>query len=107
MQVRNGLTGIRAAVGNDTEASGQGSFRSNLFYCLQTGRDFLIAEPVNLRDGFHMLFRDNQHMKRGLRVDVPEGKNPVILTDPGRRNFPIDDFTEKTVIPFTPPFRKL
>ena len=52
------------------------------------------AEIVQRRD---MLLRDDQHVRRGLRVDVVERENPIILVDDRRRDLTADDFAEEAV----------
>lgn len=43
-------------------------------------------------------FRNNEHVRRRLRVDVAKRKGPIILKNKLRWNLPVDDFAKEAIL---------
>jgi hypothetical protein len=48
-------------------------------------------------EGFDVRARDDEDVRRGLRVDVAEGDGPLVLVDERGGNLARDDFAKETV----------
>ena len=97
MKMRYRLAGIRSAVGDDAVAAVKSGIGGNFPHSLKAGSNFIIAQKINFSDRGYMLFRNNKHVERGLRIDIPESKNILVFEYFIRRDFAMNDFTEKAV----------
>ena len=52
---------------------------------------------LRVRRGRNMFLRNQQQMRRRLRVDVREAQAQLILKHPLRRDFPVDNLAEQTI----------
>jgi hypothetical protein len=97
VQVTYGLSSFFAAVVDNTEAFVQivffgdlgGYFKNMSHNAAVFGGDFCRRS--------NMLFGNDQHMKRSLRVNILESQNLFIFIDFVRRDFPCGDFAKQTI----------
>jgi hypothetical protein len=96
VDVRNGLARVGAGVEDDAIAALADPFR--LCDAVHPG-DHLAEQPAvrggQRRDVGKVLLRDDEHMRRGLRVDIAEGQDPVRFKHRGRGNFASHDGAEQ------------
>ena len=81
MQMRNRLTGIIAAVGNDAESGIQLFLRSDLCNRRKNPADDLCILFRNCRSTGDMLLRNKEIMQRRNRIDILECVNIFIFID--------------------------
>lgn len=98
VQVVDGLLAVGADVGYEPVpgCGDAGLLRHLLRQPVQAPdeRGVLFRHRVGRRD---VLFRDDQHVHRGLGPDVPERKQVVGLGDFVRRQLSLDDFAEDAI----------
>ena len=93
MQVRHGFATVRAVVEHEPVAARLQTelLRHGRRFEQQVAEDLMVLRPGfgEARDGF---LRHDQHMRRGLWIDVTEGADQVVLENDLRRDFARDDF---------------
>ena len=97
MKMLNRLASIRAAVGYNTVAVGQVFLCSDGTYCAQAFGQITVSSAVCVIKGRKVLFRNNENMHRGLRINIPEGIYIVVFKYLLGRDFTFYDFAKKTV----------
>ena len=93
MQMRHSFAGIRAVIEDEPKTVLREAELIRDF----TGLEHEMAENLvilrrrfgNARDRF---LRDQQHMRRGLWLDVAKGDDEIVLINDLRRDFTCDDF---------------
>lgn len=97
MKMLYSLTGDIAAVVDNSEAVVKAFLLCNFSRNLKDMSHNVTVALVDLGCRLDVLLRDNKNMCRCLRCDITECKNPIVLIDLVRRNFPIDYFAKKTI----------
>src|SRR5699024_1512989 len=108
MQVRHGLAGGLAGVRDDAESGVQALLGGYLGYDLENVRHCGGVLRCYLRGGVRdVLFRDDEDMRGGLGVDIPEGQDALVLIYLVRGDIPFRYHAEKAVFHFTYPPSKV
>ena len=99
VQMLYALARVRAHIGDHTIAGfGHAQFLA------QTGNHRVNVTQQRcvllrqVRRGADMLFGNDQKMHRGLRIDVVEGQQSIILKQLAGRDLPCRDFAEQAII---------
>lgn len=96
MQVRHGLAGLIAVVGDEAEAVADTTLAGHAPDDLQQPSPQKLV--VQLRQPGDMLSRHDQDMERRAREDVVDGHGIVVLVHDGRGDLRRDDAAEEAVV---------
>ena len=97
MQMLDRLTAVFPAVVDDPIAVRQPFLRGDFFRHEENVRDdrrIFLRQRVG---GSDVLFRDQKHMRRSLRIEIAEGENLVVLVDLIAGDLPGRDLAENTI----------
>lgn len=94
VEVGDGFAGVGAIVNHDAKAGGEVEFLRN-----HAGNDEEVAEDGlvfggGFADARYQFFRDDEEVRRRLRLDVVENDTAVVLVFDFGGDFAIDDFLE-------------
>ena len=95
MEVHDGLTGVDALVGNDTETVLQALGLGDLLDGVSHGAHGLGRHIVG--DVAVVLLGNHERVDRRLGIKVVERDDLVVLVDDGRGNLVVSDFAEDAI----------
>ncbi len=98
MNVENRLATMRIAIHHHPVSILRNAVLSCNFLCgeKQFAENFNILR-LHIIDRRYSVLRNDQHMQRCLRVEIPERQNIIILKYDIRRNLPRNNFKEKVI----------
>jgi len=98
MKVEYRLLAMRAGVGDHTEPGlVDAQFLGHFLQDEMQMADQILLFFFDVKHGEYMLFRDDQHMYRGDRVDVVKRQRVLILVHLLGRQFTFHDFAENAI----------
>ena len=97
VQMGDGLAGIRSAVGNDTVSVSKAFLFGNDADGAKTFGQIPVRCAADTVERGEVFPGDDQHMNRGLGINIPEGINKIVFIHFCGRDFPVHDFTEEAV----------
>ena len=98
VQMRDRLAGIRATIGYYTIPAGKAVFSSYFCNSTQACGNFRVLHFIHIRYRGNMFLRNNQCVKRSLRINVHKRINQIVFIYFCGWDFAINDSAEETFV---------
>jgi len=98
VQVRDRFAPVRTVIDHEAVPVGQTQLFGDLRGLEQQMAEKLVLVRTGLGDAGNMLLGNNQHVRRGLRIDVAEGEHEVVLVNNVGGDFARGNFLEQGLL---------